>query len=89
MKTTAFLLVLLALPLRADLARDIRSSTGWVGYSVPIGEGRHSMCACELDASALLVLYEVEKGEIRSMRLSSPECRATHEVRWLPNVSRK
>jgi HEAT repeat protein len=97
MKTMAFLLVLLALPLQADLARDIRSADGWVGYSVPIVEGRHTVCSwdntMEIDhrwdnpASALLVMYEVEKGAIRSVRISSPECRATHQVRWLQNVS--
>ena len=97
MKTMAFLLVLLALPLQADLASDIRSADGWVGYSVPIVEGRHTICSwdntMEIDhrwdnpASALLVMYQVEKGAIRSVRMSSPECRATHPVRWLQNVT--
>lgn len=87
MKVMAFLLVLLAHPLGADLATDIRTGAGWIGYSVPIADGRHTMCACDLDASALLVMYEVEERVIRSIRLSSPECRATREVRWLQNVS--
>src|SRR5687768_14147370 len=96
MKTTAFLLVLLALPLQADLATDIRSADGWVGYSVPIVDGRHSICSWDntmndhrwdTPASALLVMYQVEKGTIRSVRMSSPECPATHQVRWLQNVT--
>src|SRR5688572_26683603 len=97
MKTMAFLLVLLALPLRADLATDIRSADDWVGYSVPIVDGRHTICSWDnsmendhrwdTPASALLVMYQVEKGAIRSVRISSPECRATHQVRWLQNVT--
>lgn len=87
MKTMAFLLALLAVPLHADLASDIRSAAGWVGYSVPIADGRHTMCPCDLDASALLVMYEVERGAVRSVRVSSPECPSTHQVRWLQNVT--
>jgi HEAT repeat protein len=97
MKTMALLLVLLALPLQADLATDIRSAAGWIGYSVPVAAGGHTICSwdsyVDMDrqwnapASALLVMYEVDRGAIRSMRVSSPECRATHEVRWLQNVS--
>ena len=95
MKTLALLLALLALPLHADLASDIRSSSGWVGYSVPI-DGRHTICSWDSvmtaedrwdnPASALLVMYRVEGGVVESMRLSSPECRATEKVRWLQNV---
>ena len=79
------------------LALDIRSASGWVGYSVPIADGRHTICSWDehsinIDSqrssgsSALLVMYRVEGGAIKAIRLSSPECRATHEVRWLQNV---
>jgi HEAT repeat protein len=96
MKKLALLLPLLALPLHADLASDIRSSSGWVGYSVPI-EGRHTICSSthtvvnryddwDTPASALLVMYRVEGGVMEAMRLASPECRDIPPVRWLPNV---
>ena len=96
MKTIAFLFALVALPLQADLASDIRSADGWVGYSVPVADGRHTFCSWDSvtvmqddwnrPATALLVMYEVVRGEVERIRLSSPECRATHEVRWLQNV---
>jgi hypothetical protein len=75
--------------LLATLATDVRSADGWVGYSVPLVEGRHVLCSwdeSDRPASALVVLYQVRGGRIERMRLSSPECRAEHPVRWLENV---
>jgi hypothetical protein len=90
MNRIAFLIALVALPLHADLASDIRAADGWVGYSVPLSEGQHNFCSWDAGdftpASALTILYRIEKREIVSMKLSSPECPATHEVRWLPSV---
>ena len=83
-------LAALALPLRADLASQIQSANGWVGYAVPIVEGRHFVCSwdnytniqygdddMQPVSSALIVLYEVEDGKVVTVRSSSPECRAT------------
>lgn len=97
MKKMAFLLVLLAVPLRADLAGQIRGVNGWVGYSVPIVDGRHLVCSWDegvsinddddrLRSSALHVLYEVERGKVLSVRLSSPECRNSRPFQWLMNI---
>lgn len=96
MKTLTFLLLLVALPLHADLASDIRSADGWAGYSVPIAEGRHVLCSWDsvtvterdwdAPATALLVLFRVSERQIETIRLSSPECRARHQVRWIANV---
>lgn len=96
MKTIAFLFALVALPLQADLASDIRSADGWTGYSVPVIDGRHTICSWDSvtvmeddwdrPATALLVMYEVVRGEVERIRLSSPECRATAQVRWLQDV---
>ena len=93
------LLAALALHLRADLPSQIQSANGWVGYSVPIVDGNHFVCSWENYndiqyghddlqpvSSALIVLYEVEGGKVVSVRSSSPECRATRVVRWIPNV---
>ena len=94
MKKMAFLF-LLALPLRADLASQIRAVNGWVGYSVPIVDGNHFVCSWDdsitisrdddynRQSSALHVLYEVEKGRIVTVRLSSPECRYQRTVQWI------
>ena len=97
MKTIAFLIALAALPLRADLLSDIRSADGWVAYSVPIVEGHHTLCSWETSmeganswnrpASALLVMFRVADASIETIRISSPECPARHEVRWLRDVS--
>ena len=99
MRTLAFLTLLLALPLQADLASQVRSTDGWAAYSVPIADGRHVLCSWDsvtitgpdwdTPASALLVMFRVANGEVETVRLSSPECRATHEVRWIANVDPK
>ena len=88
MKSVAFLLLLAALPLQADLASEIRAAEGWTGYAVPLTEGRHSFCSWEVErvTSTMLVLLRVSKGEIETIRLSSPECPAKHDVRWLRDV---
>jgi HEAT repeat protein len=99
MRTLALLVALVALPVQADLASQIRASKGWVGYVVPIAEGRHLVCSFDegitinrgsdyddfARSSALHVLYRVEDGEVTSVRLSSPECNSTRVVQWLPN----
>jgi hypothetical protein len=97
-KITFLAALLLAAPVYADLRQQIESTTGWVGYSVPIS-GKHTVCSWDewsdssrearyLDSSsALFVLYEVSGGQIRTMRLSSPECGPTGKtVQWLQNV---
>ena len=98
MKKMAFLLVLFVVPLRADLAGQIRAANGWVGYSVPIVDGRHLVCSWDEGinihddddfrsrSSALYVLYEVDHGKVVSVRLSSPECRSTRSNHWLVNI---
>lgn len=96
MRKLALLLTLFALPLRADLASEIKAADGWIGWGVPIADGRHHLCSWDVvndvdtswdnPASELFVLLHVEKGAVRSMRMSSPECRATHPVRWIRNV---
>ncbi|HUP50404.1 MAG TPA: HEAT repeat domain-containing protein [Thermoanaerobaculia bacterium] len=96
MKKLAFLLVLAAWPLRADLLSEVRSASGWIGYSVPVVEGRHTLCSWDsvmitgqkwnTPASVLLVMLHVSDGSVETIRLSSPECRAEHEVRWLREV---
>ena len=99
MRKIAFLLVLFAVPLQADLASQVRAANGWVGYSVPIIDGRHYVCSWDESinivsgvddyqprSSALHVLYQVERGKVLSVRLSSPECRSTRQVQWIPGV---
>ncbi len=100
MKKVAFLLVLSAIPLRADLVRQIESAAGWVGYAVPILDGRHFVCSWDEGiniydddyrrrSSALHVFYQVEKGKVVSIRLSSPECTTSRPVQWLTGVDPK
>ena len=96
MNKLAFLFLLAALPLRADLASDVRSAPGWVGYAVPIADGRHFVCSWDdtqsirydedSQSSALFILYEVADGEVQSVRLGSPECPSNRPVRWIRNV---
>lgn len=96
MNKLTFLLLLIALPLHADLASDVRSAAGWVGYMVPIIEGRHVVCSWDdntsinhdydVTASALVVLFEVSEGEVQNVRLASPECPSTKTIRWIRNV---
>lgn len=96
MKKIVLFLALFALPVEADLLSRIESSSGWVGYTVAIVEGRHVLCSwddswtisddCRAAASALQVLYEVSGGRIASIRLSSPECRVNRPVQWLTGV---
>ena len=97
MRKAAFLLALLvAAPLVADLRSEVRSASGWVAYQVPIVEGRHTVCSWDsvtpagepwdTPASALIVLMHVANGVIDNIRISSPECRATHAAKWLGAV---
>jgi HEAT repeat protein len=96
MNKLTFLLLLIALPLQADLASEVRSAPGWVGYTVPIVEGRHVVCSWDdsmsinhdynLAASALVILFEVGEGDVQNVRLASPECPSTKSVRWIRNV---
>ena len=97
MRKAAFLLTILVVtPLLADLRSDIRSASGWVAYQVPIVQGRHTVCSWDsvttigepwdTPASALIVLIHVSGGEIDNVRISSPECRATHAAKWLGPV---
>ncbi|MBK5258105.1 MAG: HEAT repeat domain-containing protein [Thermoanaerobaculia bacterium] len=95
MMKLAFLLLLAAVPLRADLASQVRGVSGWAGYSVPIADGRHVLCSWESTtieshretaSGSLLVLYEVADGSVRSVRVSSPECRATKQIHWIQGV---
>ena len=99
MKKIAFLaMLLLALPLHADLRQQIESKSGWVGYSVPI-VGEHTVCSWDewsesisdgphLEPStALYVLYHVERSHIDGIRLSSPQCGALNKsVQWIDAV---
>jgi HEAT repeat protein len=96
MNKLAFLFLLAALPLRADLSSEVRSAPGWVGYAVPITDGKHFFCSWDdvqsinydehRVSSALFILYEVIDGEISSVRLGSPECPSNRQVRWIRNV---
>ena len=97
MRKAAFLLALAAAaPLSADLRSDVRSGAGWVAYQVPVVEGRHTICSWDsmttigepwdTPASALIVLMHVANGQVDNVRVSSPECRATHAVKWLGPV---
>lgn len=87
MRKTAFLFAFLAAaPLLADLRSDVLASSGWVGWSVPVAEGRHTLCSWDMPASALIVLLRVEAGSVVNVRLSSPECRGPEDVRWIRSV---
>ncbi|HSP15024.1 MAG TPA: HEAT repeat domain-containing protein [Thermoanaerobaculia bacterium] len=86
----AVFLVVLALPLHADLRQQIESRSGWVGYSVPIS-GNRSICSHDDGfvverASSMYVLYHVSNGAIDSIRVSSPQCRSDAPDQWLQNV---
>jgi HEAT repeat protein len=99
MNKLAFLALVIALPLRADLGSEVRSAPGWVGYTVPIIEGRHVVCSWDdsmsinhdynRPASALVILFEVADGDVQNVRLASPECPSTKSVRWIPSVDPK
>jgi HEAT repeat protein len=97
MRKTAFVLLALSLAtsVRADLASRVQSVSGWVGYSVPIAAGGHLMCAWDSltinwdersSASALVVLYHVERGNVDKIRLSSPECPVKGPVTKIDDV---
>jgi HEAT repeat protein len=89
MKKIALLALLFALPLSADLRRDIESKSGWVGYSIPVAE-HHWFCSWDGQShegsSTMLVLYRVSGGAIETIRLASPECNETESAQWLQNV---
>ena len=89
MKKIALLALLFALPLSADLRRDIESRSGWVGYSVTV-PGQHWFCSWDGEShagsSTMLVLYRVSGGAIQTIALSSPECDRYQDAQWLQNV---
>lgn len=97
MRKTALLFALIALPLHADLGQRIKSVNGWVGYTVPVS-GRHVVCSYDGDsinindmpdtepASSLRVLYQVERGQVISLRMSSPECTWQRNAQWIDPV---
>ena len=89
MKKIALLALLFALPLSADLRRDIESRSGWVGYSVAV-PGDHWFCSWDGEShagsSTMLVLYRVSGGAIQTISLSSPECDRHEDAQWLQNV---
>jgi HEAT repeat protein len=96
MKHARFLLaVLFALPVYADLARDVASVDGWSGYSVPSAQRTHvgdcdDWHAHEFDSDTLFVKLHVEGGRVDRIRLQSAECAHTGEaVRWLHDVDPK
>jgi hypothetical protein len=98
MKTAAFVLLLFAFAttVHADLASQIQSASGWIGYSVPVVSGRHVTCSWDSltigdweerrPATALVVLYHVERGNVDEVRLSSVECPVEKPVRKIDGV---
>src|SRR5688500_17223728 len=99
MKKAAVVLLVLsafATNLHADLPSQIQSASGWVGYSVPVVSGRHVICSWDSltigdweekrPASALVVLYHVERGNVDEVRLSSVECPVDKPVRKIDGV---
>ena len=96
MRKTAFLLALIATPVLADLGSEVRGTSGWAAYQVPIVEGRHSVCSWDsvemigddgnTVSSALIVLLHVTNGTVDNVRVTSPECRMQHSAKWIRNV---
>jgi HEAT repeat protein len=92
MNPARFLLALLfALPVYADLARDIRSADGWTGYTVPAVERTHIGDCTDwhaFDSDTLFVKYHVEGGRVDRIKVQSGECsRQNAPVRWIRNVN--
>src|SRR5919106_5690000 len=88
--------LLLALLLATDLGTQIQSADGWIGYTVPVVSGRHVICSWDSitvghwddkrPATALVVLFHVERGKVDQVRVSSPECPVETAVRKIDGI---
>lgn len=83
----------------ADLASQINSAHGWIGYLMPLVEARQIQCNGDSSwwddsdkTEAIAMLYRVDNGQIESIRVAGPDCSFNahgEPVTWIENVAER